>query len=107
MDCDGPLQHAHIDNIKSVANLSNNKDVFMCILRFHARGGYIQHYEALLKELEEHVPEDFGSQAAPEDQYDVEIVALADQNHNLPSETGLRYPSLLVMNNRHLTTMHL
>ena len=29
---DWPLQHAHIENIKSVANLSNNKDVFTCIL---------------------------------------------------------------------------
>ena len=27
------VQHAHIENIKTVANLSNNKDVFMCILR--------------------------------------------------------------------------
>ncbi len=25
-------QHAHIENIKTVANLTNNKDVFMCIL---------------------------------------------------------------------------
>ena len=109
LDCDWHLQHAHIDNIKSesVANLSNNKDVFMCILRFHARAVYLQHYEALLKELQEHVPEDVVSQAAPEDQYDVERVALADRNHNLPSETGLRYQSLLVMCNRHLTTMHL
>ena len=48
---DWPLQHAHIENIKSVANLPNKKDVFMCILRFHARAGYLQHYKALLKEL--------------------------------------------------------
>ena len=67
-----------MDNIKSVANLSNNKDVFMRILRFHAHAGYLQHYEALLKEIEEHVPEDVVLQAAPEDQYDVERVALAD-----------------------------
>ncbi len=74
MDDDWSLQHAHIDNIKSVANLSNNKDVFMCILRVHARAGYLQHYETLLKELEAHVPEDVGSQAEPQDQYDVERV---------------------------------
>ena len=70
---DWPLQHAHIENIKSVANLSNNKDVFMCILRFHARAGYLQHYEALLKELNDpallkklndQVPDD----AAPQDE---------------------------------------
>ena len=34
------FQHAHIENIKFVANLTNNKDVFMCILRFYARAGY-------------------------------------------------------------------
>lgn len=38
------VQHAHIENIKTVANLSNNKDVFMCILRFHAHAGYLQTY---------------------------------------------------------------
>ena len=47
-------QHAHIENIKTVANLTNNKDVFMCILCFHARAGYLQTYETLLKELKEH-----------------------------------------------------
>jgi hypothetical protein len=34
-------QHAHIENIKTDENLTNNKDVFMCILRFHARSGYL------------------------------------------------------------------
>jgi hypothetical protein len=33
-----------VENIKTVANLSNNKAVFMCILRFHACAGYFQHY---------------------------------------------------------------
>ena len=59
------LQHAHIENIKTVANLSNNKDVFMCILRFHARAGYLQHYETLLKELNGHPASD----PVPPDQY--------------------------------------
>ena len=47
-------QHAHIENIKTAANLTNNKDVFMHILCFHARAGYLQTYETLLKELKEH-----------------------------------------------------
>jgi hypothetical protein len=46
------------ENIKTVANLSNNKDVFMCILRFHARAGYLQHYVTLLKELNAHPASD-------------------------------------------------
>ncbi len=49
----------------------------MCILSFHAQAGYLQHYETLLKELED-VPDAVGSQAEPEDQYDVERVALSD-----------------------------
>jgi hypothetical protein len=52
---------------KTVANLSNNKDVFMCILRFHARAGYLQHYETLLKELNTHSSSD----PIPPDQYEV------------------------------------
>ena len=74
------FQHAHIENIKTVANLSNNKDVFMCILRFHARAGYLQHYETLLKELNAHPATD----PVPPDQYEVECVALSDCNLNVP-----------------------
>lgn len=33
-------EHAHIDLIKAVAGCTNNKDVFLCILRFHARRAY-------------------------------------------------------------------
>ena len=81
------VQHAHIENIKTVANLTNNKDVFMCILRFHARAGYLQTYETLLAEINAH----HGSDPVPADQYDVESVALADRNFNLPCEPGVRY----------------
>ena len=62
------VQHAHIENIKTVANLSNNKDVFMCILRFHARAGYLQTYETMLGQLKSHpdsdqVPQDHSQTA--------------------------------------------
>ena len=85
-------QHAHIENIKTVANLTNNKDVFMCILRFHARAGYLQHYETLLKELNEHPASD----PVPPDQYEVESASLADRNLNVPCESGIRFPSYMV-----------
>jgi hypothetical protein len=45
-------QHAHIDKIKQVANLTNIKNVFMYILRFHAHADYLQTHETLLKELQ-------------------------------------------------------
>ena len=88
-------QHAHIENIKtaSVANLTNNKDVFMCILRFHARAGYLQTYETLLKEINMHP----GSAPVEDDQFLVESVALSDRNFNLACETGIRYPTLVTM----------
>ena len=72
----------------------------MCILRFHARAGYLQHYETLLKELNAHPASD----PVPPDQYEVERVALADRNLNyLPCESGLRYPSHMVMLSRRTT----
>ena len=67
-------QHAHIENIKTVANLTNNKDVLMCILHFHARAGYLQTYETLLKEINMHP----GSAPVDDDQYLVESVALSE-----------------------------
>jgi hypothetical protein len=87
---------AHIENIKTVANLTNNKDVFLCIIRFHARAGYLQTYETLLKEINAHPASD----EVPPDQYAVESVALADRNLNVPCESGIRYPTLVAMLNR-------
>ena len=81
-----------------MANLSNNKDVFMCILRFHARAGYLQHYETLLKELNEHPASD-----PVQDQYVVECAALSDRNLNLPCESGLCFPSYMVILQRRQT----
>ncbi len=68
----------------------------MCILRFHARAGYLQHYETLLEELNTHPATD----PVPPDQYEVERVALSDRNFNVPCESGIRYPSMLAMLNR-------
>lgn len=48
--CQGP-EHAHIELIKSVAHLTNNKDVFLCILRFHCRCGLVQQYQQMLADL--------------------------------------------------------
>ncbi len=93
-------QHAHIENIKDVANLTNNKDVFMCILHFHARAGYLHTYATLLKEINNY-PGSEGADTVTLDQYAVESVALADRNLNVPchGESGIRYPSLVAMLN--------
>jgi hypothetical protein len=68
-----------------VANLSNNKDVFMCILKFHARAGCLQTYETLLKEIQSHPGS--GSvepEAESADKYDLDCIALADHNFDVP-----------------------
>ena len=96
--CQGP-EHAHIDLIKAIAECTNNKDVFMCILRFHARKGYLQHYESILKELEGH-PDQPSKSSAPQDSYARDSAQLGDHNFNVACETGLRYPTLQAMLNR-------
>ncbi len=67
----------------------------MCILRFHAWAGYLQTYDTLPKEINDHP----GSVPVEEDQYQIESVALADRNFNVTCETGIHYPSLVAMLN--------
>jgi hypothetical protein len=50
--CQGPEHwHAHIDLIKSVAHLTNNKDVSLCILRYHCHRGLVHQYEQMLEDM--------------------------------------------------------
>ena len=67
----------------------------MCIIRFHARAGYLQHYETLLKEINSHP----GSEEVPPDQYAVETLALAGRDLNVPCESGKRHASLIALLN--------
>ena len=74
--------------------LTNNKDVFMCIIRFHARAGYLQTYETLLKEIQSHPGS--GSvepEAESADQYDLDCIALADRNFNVSFADGHDAPT--------------
>ena len=59
----------------------------MCILRFHARAGYLQTYETLLNEINMHP----GSAALVDDDQFlvVESVVLSDRNFNLACKTGI------------------
>ena len=50
-------EHCHIDFVKEVAECTNNKDVFLTVLRYHVRDGMIQYLRTLnedLLELGEH-----------------------------------------------------
>jgi len=100
--CQSP-EHAHIDLIKAVASCTNNKDVFMCILRFHARRGYLQHYRTLLLELEGDGGADTDSENSSEagsgssDSYARDSSLLKDRNFNVACEAGIRYPAYETM----------
>ncbi len=48
--CQGP-EHAHINIIKSVEHLTNNKDMFLCILCYHCSSGLLQQYKQLLEDM--------------------------------------------------------
>ena len=97
--CQG-AEHAHIELIKSVAHLTNNKDVFLCILRFHTRMGFLRHYERLLSEME-------GFPAESADEYAADMQILCDRNFNVACETGIRYPTLPAMLNRDAMLMRI
>ena len=93
--CQGP-EHAHIDIIKSVAHLTNNKDVFLCILCYHCRRGLLQQYEQLLEDM-------IGPGEARNMQMEktrMEKALTGDMNFSISCELGVRYPSLRAMINR-------
>jgi hypothetical protein len=95
--CQGP-EHAHIDLIKSIAHLTNNKDVFLCILRYHCRRGLVQQYEQLLEDmLDENAGDD---RKLAVDQEKIEQALTSDRNFSIACELGVRYPTLKAMLSR-------
>ena len=98
--CQGP-EHAHIDLITSVAHLTNNKDVFLCILRYHCRRGLVQQYEQMLEDMID--DSSAGSRPMEMDQEKMEKALTSDRNFSISCELGvrlLRYPTLRAMLNR-------
>jgi hypothetical protein len=83
----GP-EHCHIDFCKRVAACTNNKDVFLCILRHHVREGHLQYLRQLQSDL------------AGDEDIDAEEVAASRKedylarNDSISCELGIRYPVL-------------
>ncbi len=92
------LEHAHIDLIKSVAHLTNNKDVFLCILRYHCRSGLVQQYEQMLEDMIDDTTS--GSRPIDMDQAKIEQALSGDRNLSISCELGVRFPTLKAMLNR-------
>jgi hypothetical protein len=82
----GP-EHCHIDFCKKVAACTNNKDVFLCILRHHVREGHLQY----LQKLQADLAGDDDSEAVPPTNSNEEWLAIHD---SISCELGIRYPVL-------------
>ena len=96
--CQGP-EHAHIDLIKSVAHLTNNKDVFLYILRYHCRRGLVQQYEQMLEDmLDENAGDD---RKLAMDQDKIEQALTCDRNFCIACELGVQYPTLNFVSEGH------
>jgi hypothetical protein len=84
----GP-EHCHIVFLKKLAGCTNNKDVFLTILKWHVRDGHIlvQYLRNLQADLEDADGE------ANDDDTDLRDV-IADKDDGISCELGIRYPIL-------------
>ena len=84
----GP-EHGHIDNCKKLANCTNNKDVYLTVLRAHAREGHLQYLRSLEADLADAEQDegDDADESVPASSIDKEGEAGA-------CELGIRYPTL-------------
>jgi hypothetical protein len=96
--CQGP-EHAHKELIKNVAHLTNNKDIFLCILRYHCRRGFLQQYEQILTDMLD-VAEGPATGQLAVDSAKIQQALEGDKYFSISCELGLRYPTLKVMINR-------
>ena len=81
----GP-EHCHIVFLKKLAGCTNNKDVFLTILKWHVREGHVQYLRTLQADLED---------AEEEGDDDTDLRALmADKDDGISCELGIRYPML-------------
>ncbi len=88
-----------------MAHLTNNKDVFLCILRYHCRRGLLQQYEQLLEDMIG--PGEAQARQLQLDRTRMEKALTGDRNFSIACELGVRYPTLRAMMNRdnlHLRT---
>ena len=88
----GP-EHCHIDFVKKIAHCTNNKEVFLTILRYHVREGHLQYLLKLRNDLGggEDESEAAGDESIqkPPAQSD-----LSAKNDSISCDLGLRYPLL-------------
>jgi hypothetical protein len=91
----GP-EHCHIPFLKKVARCTNNKDMFLTIIRYHARLGYLNYLAMLQDDLADAKREEAdGSESDDElDAVQSKIRGAADIEDTTSCELGFRYPLL-------------
>lgn len=82
----GP-EHCHIDFLKKLAKCTNNKEVFLCIIRWHVRAGHLQYLRSLDAAAAEVEAETEEGAARSR----IDALSLKE---DLPCELGIRYPTL-------------
>ena len=90
----GP-EHCHIDFIKKIANCTNNKEVFLCILQYHVRESHLQYLLKLRADLGGGDDDEHEHQAAGHAMKQAETEKQKSaKNDSISCDLGLRYPLL-------------
>jgi hypothetical protein len=87
----GP-EHCHIEFCKKYAACTNNKEVFLTILRCHVREGHLQYLRNLEADLMDADQADSEPQAADTSESTRHLSN--DKNDGISCELGIRYPTL-------------
>ncbi len=85
-------KHSLTATVKKIAHCTNNKEVFLTILRHHVREGHLQYFKLnqLRADLYAEDNDDIDDSLKPQDR----VAAESAENDSLPCELGLRYPLL-------------
>ena len=86
----GP-EHGHIDNCKRLANCTNNKEVYLTVLRAHSREGHLQYLRSLEADLAD-AAQDEGN--GGEEGVAAYTVDTGKECEAVACELGIRYPTL-------------
>ena len=85
----GP-EHCHIDFIKKIGHGTNNKEVFLTILRHHVREGHLQY----LRELRADIYAEDNADLDEAFNISEDVPTESAKSDSVPFELGLRYPLL-------------
>ena len=86
----GP-EHGHIDNIKRLAGCINNKEVYLSVLKAHARAGHLSYLKSLDKDLADAAAEEHDAPEEDEHPTGAKVDTLVETGS---SELWLHYPTL-------------